>query len=147
MFHAFARLTVLCLFAKMLWPANVMAQEPQSRPESPLEIITLGDSITKGVRPGVKPDQTFAALLEADLKARGVKARVTNVGIGGERTDGALARLDRDVLAKKPRLVTIMYGTNDSYVDRGKSDSRLTLEEYRGNLKQLLEQIRAAGAL
>ena len=71
-----------------------------------------------------RAEETFAALLEADLKSRGVEARVTNVGIGGERTDGALARLEKDVLAKKPRLVTVMYGTNDSYVDKGKTDSR-----------------------
>src|SRR5262245_49603229 len=111
----------------------------------PLEIITLGDSITKGVRTGVKPEETFAALLEADLKARGIEARVTNVGIGGERTDGALARLTKDVLAKKPQLVTIMYGTNDSYVDRGKSEPRLTLDEYRINIKKLVEEVRKAG--
>ena len=70
----------------------------------PLEIITLGDSITKGVRTGVKPQETFAALLQEELKSRGIDARVTNVGVGGERTDGALARLENDVLAKKPRL-------------------------------------------
>src|SRR5258706_11894334 len=91
-----------------------------AEPQTPLEIVTLGDSITKGVRSGVKPEETFAALLEADLKGRGVDAHVSNVGIGGERTDGALARLEKDVLAKKPRLVTVMYGTNDSYVDKGK---------------------------
>lgn len=113
----------------------------------PLDIITLGDSITKGVRTGVKPEETFAALLEADLKARGIDARVTNVGIGGERTDGALARLEKDVLAKKPRLVTIMYGTNDSYVDKGKTESRLTVEQYRANLLSLVKQIKDAGAI
>lgn len=113
----------------------------------PLEIITLGDSITKGVRTGVKPEETFAALLEADLKSRGVDARVTNVGIGGERTDGALARLEKDVLAKKPRLVTVMYGTNDSYVDKGKDQPRLSVEEFRRNLAELVKRIKDAGAI
>ena len=112
----------------------------------PLQIITLGDSITKGVRAGVKPEETFAAVLEAELKARGVEARVTNVGIGGERTDGALARLEKDVLAKKPRLVTVMYGTNDSYVDKGKTEPRLTVEAYRKNLAELVRRIKEAGA-
>ncbi|MBC7855587.1 MAG: lysophospholipase, partial [Pirellulaceae bacterium] len=113
----------------------------------PLEIITLGDSITKGVRTGVKPEDTFATLLEADLKSRGIEARVTNVGIGGERTDGAIARLEKDVLAKKPQLVTVMYGTNDSYVDKEKDQPRLTVEQYRANLAELLKRIKDAGAI
>ncbi|MBI3463483.1 MAG: prolyl oligopeptidase family serine peptidase [Planctomycetes bacterium] len=110
------------------------------------EIIMLGDSITKGVRAGVKPEETFAAVTEARLRERGWKVRVTNAGIGGERTDQALLRLERDVLIKKPRLVTIMYGTNDSYVDAGNHVSRLPPETYRANLRELVERVRAAGA-
>ena len=92
----------------------------------PLRIVTLGDSITKGVRPGVKPEETFAARLEAALQTDGVAVSVVNVGIGSERTDLALKRLVKDVIAQKPAVVTIMYGTNDSYVDQGKSASRIT---------------------
>jgi lysophospholipase L1-like esterase len=110
------------------------------------EIVMLGDSITKGVRAGVQAEETFAAVIEARLRERGWKARVTNVGIGGERTDQALLRLEQDVLAKNPRLVTIMYGTNDSYVDSGKDSSRLSLENYRDNLRELVTRVRAAGA-
>ena len=111
------------------------------------EIVMLGDSITKGVRAGVKLEETFAAITETRLRELGWKVRVTNVGIGGERTDQALQRLERDVLVKKPRLVTIMYGTNDSYVDAGKDASRLPLEAYRANLMQLVGRVRAAGAI
>jgi len=111
----------------------------------PLRIVTLGDSITKGVRPGVKAEETFAARLEAGLRAGGAGVSVVNVGIGGERTDMALKRLAKDVLAQKPAVVTIMYGTNDSYVDQGKSASRITVEEYRANLAKLVDELRAAG--
>lgn len=111
----------------------------------PLRIVTLGDSITKGVRSGVRAEETFAARLEAALRAEGVDVSVVNVGIGGERTDQALKRLAKDVLALKPALATIMYGTNDSYVDQGKSASRITVEEYRTNLAKLVDELRAAG--
>ena len=111
----------------------------------PLRIVTLGDSITKGVRPGVKAEETFAARLEAALRAAGVEVSVANVGIGGERTDQALRRLAKDVLSHKPSVVTLMYGTNDSYVDQGKSASRITVEEYRTNLLRLVAELRAAG--
>jgi len=109
-----------------------------------IRIVTLGDSITRGVRSGVEADETFAALLAAQLTAQEVRADVTNVGIGGERTDQALARLEKDVLSLKPRLVVIMYGTNDSYVDKGRTQPRLTVDEYRANLTALVKRVRAA---
>ncbi|WP_166823148.1 GDSL-type esterase/lipase family protein [Thalassoroseus pseudoceratinae] len=108
-----------------------------------LTIVTLGDSITKGVRSGVTSDQTFAALLESQLP-EGVSGQVVNVGIGGERTDQAIKRLDR-VLANQPDIVTIMYGTNDSYVDQGKSESRISVEAYRKNLTTIVSEMLRRG--
>ena len=111
-----------------------------------VRIVTLGDSITKAVRPGVGPTETFASLLGADLRARGINAETINVGIGGEKTNQALVRLEQDVLSQQPTFVTIMYGTNDSYHDKGASAPRLTIEQYRDNLTQIIEKIRLAGA-
>ncbi|HTI51972.1 MAG TPA: GDSL-type esterase/lipase family protein [Planctomycetaceae bacterium] len=131
-------LLVWCLIGS-LWNGLSSADEP------PLRIVTLGDSITKGVRQGVAADETFSALLEAALKKRGVTSEVINVGIGGERTDQALARLDKEVVGKKPRIVAIMYGTNDSYVDKGKSEPRLTADEFRTNLAGIVDKLESAG--
>jgi len=125
--------------------ATFLVSDPLSAAE-PVTIVTLGDSITKGHRAGVKKDETFSAVLEQRLKQRGTAASVVNVGIGGERTDQALERLDRDVLARDPALVVIMYGTNDSYVDQGKKASRITEAEYRDNLMQLIDRVRKAGS-
>jgi acyl-CoA thioesterase-1 len=105
----------------------------------------LGDSITKGVRSGVTAAETFASRVQDGLQHNGIAAEVTNVGIGGERTDQALVRLARDVVALEPHIVAIMYGTNDSFVDSGQRDSRLTEHEYRDNLVQLVERLRRAG--
>jgi lysophospholipase L1-like esterase len=131
--------------ARILWskPNQLIRATPPAAPK--LRIVTLGDSITKGVRPGVKAEETFAARLEAALRTQGVEASVLNVGIGGERTDQALKRLAKDVLAHRPSLVTIMYGTNDSYVDQGRSASRITVDEYRANLGRLVTELRGAG--
>jgi acyl-CoA thioesterase-1 len=109
-------------------------------------IVTLGDSITKGVRTGVTAEETFAARLQALLRQEaGIDAEFVNVGIGGERTDQALGRLEKDVLAKRPAIVTVMYGTNDSYVDKGKDAGRITVDEYTVNLRELVKRLRAAG--
>src|SRR5437868_6231734 len=89
-----------------------LALSGPARGDDVVRVVTLGDSITKGVRPGVKADETFTAYLGAALKEKGVKAEAINAGVGGEMTTQALKRLERDVLARKPRLVAIMYGTN-----------------------------------
>lgn len=112
--------------------------------DRPLTIVTLGDSITRGVRSGVTAEQTFAKLLEMELNAAGTHARVVNVGIGGERTDQALKRLNQ-VLELHPDIVTIMYGTNDSFVDIGQTTSRLTVDQYRENLVRLSSELLQRG--
>jgi lysophospholipase L1-like esterase len=112
----------------------------------PRRVVALGDSITKGVRPGVKPEETFASLLQDMLKKEGVEAEVTNVGVGGERTDHALKRLDNWVLYYKPHVVTVMYGTNDSYIDKGRKTPRITADAYETNLRAIVAHLRQGGA-
>jgi acyl-CoA thioesterase-1 len=126
---------------------EVARLKPYGAPEDgPIKIVALGDSITRGVRPGVKAEETFAALLQAELRKQKLEAEVVNAGVGGERTDQALKRLAGAVLAAKPKAVLLMYGTNDSYVDRGQKDSRLTAEQYRAYLKELVTRLRNGGS-
>ena len=110
-----------------------------------VRVFTLGDSITRGARRGVPPTATFTARLQAGLRGAGLAVQVHNVGIGSERTDLALARLDRDVISQRPHLVTVMYGTNDSWVDRGQVASRLTESQYETNLREIVRRLQAAG--
>jgi len=126
--------------------ACLIGSAGQSAEPASTQVVVLGDSITKGVRPGVKPEETFGSLLAAALQRRGLAAEVHNLGIGGERTDQALTRLDRDVLSLRPRVVTLMYGTNDSYVDQGARTSRITVAQYRQNLTRLVTRLREGGA-
>ena len=84
-------------------------------------------------RNGVTAEQTFSSLLQSQLRQSNNSSRVVNLGIGGERTDQALNRMDQ-VFQWNPDLVTIMYGTNDSYIDSGKTTSRIGVDQYRENL-------------
>jgi len=122
--------TALVLLSLLTLPAD-----PQTK------IIVLGDSITKGVRSGVTAEETFGALLQRDLRAAGRSVEVVNQGIGGERTDQALQRLQADILARQPQVVVVMYGTNDSYVDQGRSDSRISSQQFEENLQVLVERL------
>ncbi|MSU65392.1 MAG: hypothetical protein EXS38_04650 [Opitutus sp.] len=108
------------------------------------KIITLGDSITRGVRPTVRPNESFSALLQGALRRSHPEVQVHGVGIGFERTDLALRRLQQDVIEQRPDLVTIMYGTNDSYVDVGKVSGRITAEAYEANLREIVTRLRRA---
>lgn len=122
-----------------------LAKSPgQTARTKPVRIVTLGDSITKGVRPGVNAAETFAAVLESRAKMAGYQAEVVNVGIGGERTDQALARFDQDVIAKHPDILTVMYGAIDSYVDPGKTGPRISPASFRENLAKIVERAQAA---
>ena len=109
-----------------------------------VRIAALGDSITRGARPGVGPNVAFSAQLDAVLRSKGVRASVHGVGIGSERTDMALARLERDVLSQRPDIVTVMYGTNDSRVDQGKQESRLSADAFASNLAAMIGRLRDA---
>lgn len=137
-------LVALAIFESGQSPAQSDTHPPDQE-AMPIRIVVLGDSITKGVRTGVSAEETFAACIQSDLTSAGLKVDVVNLGIGGERTDQALKRLTRDVLNLKPQIVTIMYGTNDSYVDQGASASRLSPEQYGQNLRSLVTELKTAG--
>lgn len=140
--HFVGLLSAVAIFAPLC--ASGAEQPVAEGPRATATIVVLGDSITKGVRAGVSDEQTFAAVVERRLKADGLAVKVVNLGIGGERTDQALLRLDQ-VYEQKPRVVTVMYGTNDSYVDQGQTESRITREAYRANLKQIVAELRRRG--
>ena len=69
-------------------------------------VVCFGDSVTAGY--GVNRDQAFPALVAEKLEIP-----VLNVGVDGDTTADALARLDRDVLAHDPFLVVVEFGGND----------------------------------
>ena len=71
------------VFVTMIGALLTTAMGAESKSQTrPLTIVTLGDSITKGVRRGVETEQTFAALIERSLGEQGISCRVVNEGIG-----------------------------------------------------------------
>lgn len=106
-------------------------------------IVTLGDSVTRGVRDGVDEAQIYASRLEVALRAAGRDARVVASGVPAENTDGALQRLPQ-VLALHPDFVTVMYGLNDASIDAGSEVPRVPVERYAANLTSIVKRLRAA---
>lgn len=129
--------------AKLLVTLSLLSLLPVMRAAEPLRLITVGDSITRGVRPDVTPQQTFAALVRKALIEKGIPTELTNAGIGGDTVD-AMKKLQTGVLAQKPHFVTIMYGTNDSYVSKGQTLSRNTLPQYESALRAMITALKEA---
>lgn len=93
-------------------------------------IVCLGDSLTAGL--GVSPDEAYPALLEERLRAAGYPYEVTNAGVSGDTSAGALRRLDW-ALGGDVRVLVVALGGNDGL--RG-----LPVDAMRQNLSAIIEQ-------
>jgi lysophospholipase L1-like esterase len=80
------------------------------RGAGPVKIVALGSSTTAGEGGIVAYPYRLEALLRE--KYPKVMIDVLNRGIGGEEAPVELARMDRDVIAEKPRAVIWQIGTN-----------------------------------
>jgi len=121
---------------------------PVAAPPKPGGIILFGDSTTAH-RPG-SVEKVASVRLDEALQSIGSSLSVANAGVGGNTTRDALARLERDVLAHRPRVVVIGFGINDAAVDVWKkppaTEPRIALADYRANLGALAKSARGQGA-
>jgi len=117
-----------------------------------LRIVALGDSTTNCVGKAEVTEATaWRSLLAADLARRLRRpVEVINAGVDADVAPLALARLQRDVLDRKPDLVVIMLGTNDAGFfrpPRGVADTpRVPLDEFEKTMREIIHRIRATGA-
>jgi len=109
------------------------------RSGEPIRIVCFGDSVT-GVYYHTGGRRAYADMLGIAIERVFPESDVTmvNAGVSGHTTVNALSRIDRDVLAHEPTLVTVMFGLNDM--------GGLTLDQYRDNLRTIVEKCRSAGA-
>lgn len=119
-----------CLGMPLLAEGNLKTTQ-QLEQGKPAKIVCFGDSIT-GVYYHTGGVRAWSHLLEHALKIAYPHAQleVINAGVSGNTTTAALARMEADVLSRKPNLVAIMFGMNDTL--------RVSPSEYRDNLKELV---------
>ena len=101
----------------------------------PLKIVGFGDSLMAGYQLG--PKDSFAAKLEAALKAKGLDVTVANAGVSGDTTAAGLSRIDWSV-PEGTQLVVLELGANDML--RG-----LPPEQTRRNLDTMLKRLTDRG--
>ena len=101
-------------------------------------IAFLGDSITAQ---GNQAPGGYIHLVVDGLKAAGVEVQSTGAGVSGHKSNNMLARVEKDVIDKKPQWMTLSCGVNDVWHgDRG-----VPLADYKANITALLDKVDAAG--
>lgn len=97
--------------------------------------ISLGDSLTSTDANGASGNGWVDQVRH---RSEGRLLLVRNAGISGNNTTQMLARLQADVLAYAPQLVTLLAGTNDI-------TQQVSFATYKANMTSMIEQMRAAG--
>lgn len=114
-----------------------------------ITILCLGDSLTEGY--GVKPDEAWPALIEAELKKKYADIKVVNAGISGATTASGPSRIKWHLknIAKNPIDVVILaLGANDALrglsVDVARKNLLETIDlAQKANIKVVLAGMRA----
>jgi len=105
-------------------------------------IVFLGDSITEaGAGPHGYVTLARQALAE---KIPAAPPEVIGAGISGNRVPDLLARLDRDVLARKPDIVVVYIGINDVW--HSQNGRGTPKGEFEKGLRTIVDKIRGIGA-
>lgn len=122
------------------------------------KIAFLGDSITAG---GWGSPIGYVHLVIVGLEANGVKADAIPAGISGHKSNQMLARLQKDVLDKKPQWMTLSCGVNDVWHGKGgvPLDDEMAKTEpyvsqpdiatrgtYKKNITEIIDKAQEAGA-
>lgn len=95
-------------------PAAPRAEDLLRAGAEPVRVVCLGDSVT-GVYYHTGGRRAYPEMLPIALKrlCPNAQIEVFNAGVSGNSTVDGMNRLDSDVLAHKPHLVTVMFGLND----------------------------------
>ena len=114
-------------------------------------ILFTGDSITDCGRVRENADHLgfgYAALTAAHLQARlaSPQLKIFNRGISGNRACDLLKRIEPDLLALKPTVVSILIGINDTwrcYDSKDPTEAKAFERDYRALLEKIAQHLKA----
>ncbi|MFY4774845.1 SGNH/GDSL hydrolase family protein [Metabacillus sp. RGM 3146] len=115
-----------------------------SRADNLPSAVAFGDSNTQEANWAVRKfpaNEKWVNLLSVSEKG---KMLIYNEGIGGQTTEHARKRFMNDVINRKPKVVFIMFGTNDALIQSNKKPW-VSKERYRENLLYFIHKIRENG--
>jgi len=105
-------------------------------------VVFYGDSITE--------QKLYTSDVEEFVLTRFPERKVTFIhsGVSADTVSGGIAgpvdlRLERDVFAYRPNVVTIMLGMNDGYFGFGSAYNRVIFESYAKGYRRLVDSIQS----
>ena len=128
--------TTTAVFAALIAASQLAQAEIPVKPGD--KVAFLGDSITQA---GQGSPGGYCQLVISGLAANGVKTELIGAGISGHKSNDMLARLDRDVLDKKPQWMTLSCGVNDVW----HGANGVPLEDYKKNITSIVDKAQTAG--
>lgn len=132
----FPRITVL-LSAVAFAFSHITSMGADAVLPKEMRLAFLGDSITEigNASPG-----GYVRLVVNGLEGNGVKVTPIAAGTSGNTSNDMLARVDRDVISKKPDMMLLSCGVNDAWHQPG-----VALDVYKKNITSIVDQAQAAG--
>ena len=134
---------------------KLAARTQNASAHAPVMIAFLGDSVTHGCfEIAIDRSGQIDTIYDADsgypyrLKRRleemypAGAVSILNAGVSGGKAAGGLERLERDVLSRRPDLVVIAFGLNDSM----NPDVQAGLDAYVHALQGMIQAVLANGA-
>jgi acyl-CoA thioesterase I len=108
---------------------------PTAPSRSSRVIVAFGDSLTSG--PGLRPDETYPALLQKRITGEGRDYRVVNAGVTGDTSSEALLRFDA-ALVPGAEIIILAIGGNDGL-------RRVPVATVERNIASMIERAQTRG--
>ncbi|HUU28774.1 MAG TPA: GDSL-type esterase/lipase family protein [archaeon] len=137
------QITADTLADRLLITPGVARLIPRLKSLPPARLGFLGDSNMDRIHWSTQGP--FPDIIAAVFSQVNPSVTVINAGKGGDDSGEALARIDRDLISKKPQISFVMLGGNDCR-HWGRPDPAVTPGQYRVNMTEIVNRLREAGS-
>jgi lysophospholipase L1-like esterase len=136
---------LLHLALTLLVTFTATAAESELLVKSGDRIVFLGDSITSF---GAKK-RGFIGLVMGALPSKALQLKAVPVGRAGNKSTDMHARIDESVISQNADWMVLSCGVNDvwhfTYTAKNKKYEGVSLDDYKKNIRQIIEKAEAAG--
>ena len=129
------RWIVIAVLVSTIAAAGCTDDGPTAPSGASRAIVAIGDSLTSG--PGLRPDETYPALLQKRIAGEGRDYRVVNAGVTGDTSSDALLRFDA-ALVPGTEIVILAIGGNDGL-------HKVPVATVERNIATMIERAQARG--
>ncbi len=139
------RTALALVFTCLMLPSFARAEDVAATPLKQGDVVLfLGDSITaEGAH-----SKGFIPLIQKnfDEDHKDLKLKTIGAGVSGNKVPNLQARVEKDVVAKKPTIVFIYIGINDVWHGEKDPAKGTSKDKFESGLNEVIDKITAGGA-